>query len=376
MMARHATAPVKTYAIGFGERRYSELDDAKVVARHLETEHHELIVCNPSAIEILPDLVWHLDEPFGDSSAVPTYYVCKAAREHVTVALSGDGGDEVFAGYRHYLQLGRYERMRRVPAGVRRGLIRPLVSLMPFTWRGYNYLYAMANLGSGDGPRELGLYPHILDSLLSPDMRASLAESDPFRRAHELLDEVQSLDPVSRYQYFNTSQYLPDDILVKVDRMSMANSLEVRAPLLDHRLVEYVATLPVSLKLRDGVTKYILRKLCARLLPASVLDKRKQGFAIPKAEWFKGELKDHAREILLDRKTLERRLLPRAVGAPDPRASRGGPTGLQRLDLESARAGAVVPDIHRPPGRCARSPGVSSLETAHPGRGHVTCCAC
>jgi asparagine synthase (glutamine-hydrolysing) len=305
LMTEFSERPVQTFTIGFEESDYSELEDARVVARYLGTEHHETIV-KPSALDILPDLVWHLDEPFGDSSAVPTYYVCRAARQHVTVALSGDGGDEVFAGYTRYQELEHYINMLRVPAWFRRGIIKPLTRATPFTWPGWNYLYAMGTLRDSGLPTGLGLYPYIQEQIYTPDLKRQLRAYDHFEPMKQLLQQARHLDPVSRYQYLDTLQYLPADILTKVDRMSMANSLEVRSPLLDITLVEYMATLPVSLKLRDGVSKYILRQLCGRLLPPAVLTKRKQGFAIPKDRWFQHELRTSAEAILLDPHTLAR----------------------------------------------------------------------
>lgn len=305
LMAQLSERPVQTFTIGFEESDYSELEDARIVARHLGTDHHEMIV-KPSALDVLPDLVRHLDEPFGDSSAVPTYYVCQAARQHVTVALSGDGGDEVFAGYRRYQELNRYQQMTRIPAWMRRGLIKPLTDVLPFTWPSWNYLYAMGETGNEGLPHELGLYPYIQEKLYTPDFKAQLYDCNPFALTSRILEHSGHLDTVSRYQYLDTLQYLPADILTKVDRMSMANSLEVRSPLLDYTLVEYMATLPLSFKLREGVSKHMLRKLCRRLLPDSVLTKRKQGFAIPKDRWFQQELRTFAEDLLLDSRTLSR----------------------------------------------------------------------
>ncbi|MBI3756927.1 MAG: asparagine synthase (glutamine-hydrolyzing) [Deltaproteobacteria bacterium] len=305
LMARAAAKPVKTFAIGFDETNYSELDDARVVAQHLGTEHHEMIV-KPAALDILPELVWHLDEPFGDSSAVPTYYVCRAARQHVTVALSGDGGDEVFAGYARYRQIDRYRRADWTPNWIRTKLVQPLLGMFPFTWPGWNSLYMVGKGTDGGIPYELGLYPYIQERLYAPEFQQQLQESNPFALTEDILKKAQHLDPVSRYQYLDTRQYLPADILTKVDRMSMATSLEVRAPLLDYTVVEYMATLPVSLKLREGVSKYLLRQFCGSLLPPSVLQKRKQGFAIPADRWFQHELRVAAEEILLDRRTVAR----------------------------------------------------------------------
>jgi asparagine synthase (glutamine-hydrolysing) len=305
LMTQLSDRPVQTFTIGFEEAAYSELEDARVVAHYLGTDHHEMIV-KPAAFDILPRLVWHLDEPFGDSSAVPTYYVCQAARQHVTVALSGDGGDEVFAGYTRYQELQRYQRMTRLPTWMKHGIIQPLTAALPFTWPGWNYLYAMGELAADALPSGLGIYPYIQEKLYSPDFEAHLHMSRPHASTQRLVQQAAHLDPISRYQYVDTLQYLPADILTKVDRMSMANSLEVRAPLLDVTLVEYMATLPATLKLRDRVSKYILRKFCGRILPASVLTKRKQGFALPKDCWFQKELRTAAEDLLLDRRTLAR----------------------------------------------------------------------
>src|SRR5215468_145295 len=305
LMTQLSDRPVQTFTVGFEEAAYSELEDARVVARYLGTEHHEMIV-KPAAFDILPRLVWHLDEPFGDSSAVPTYYVCQAARQHVTVALSGDGGDEVFAGYTRYQELQRYRRMARLPTWMKHGIIKPLTAAMPFTWPGWNYLYALGGLAADALPSGLGIYPYIQEKLYSPDLQAHLHMREPHALAERLLRQAAHLDPISRYQYVDTLQYLPADILTKVDRMSMANSLEVRSPLLDVTLVEYMATLPATLKLQERVSKYILRKFCGRILPDSVLTKRKQGFALPKDRWFQKELRAAAEELLLDRRALAR----------------------------------------------------------------------
>ena len=305
LMAEQSTRPVRTFTIGFEESDYSELEDARVVAKHLGTDHHELII-KPAGLKILPELVWFLDEPFGDSSAVPTFYVCQAARQHVTVALSGDGGDELFAGYMRYQRMNRYQRMALIPPWVRRGLVRPITSLLPFTTPGWNYLYALGNITDGGPASGCGIYPYIQGQLYTGEFLNQLQGSNPFEAARRILAQVSHLDPVSQYQYLDTLQYLPADILTKVDRMSMANSLEVRSPLLDYTLVEYMATLPLSFKLHEGVSKYILRKFCAGILPPSVLTKKKQGFALPKDQWFQKDLSTYAQEVLLDHKTLAR----------------------------------------------------------------------
>lgn len=305
LMAQLSERPVQTFTIGFEEANYSELTDARIVADYLGTDHHEMIV-KPSALDILPDLVRGFDEPFGDSSAVPTYYVCQAARQQVTVALSGDGGDETFAGYKLYQEVEQFRQMERIPTWVRRQILKPLASALSFTWPGWNRLYAMGSWQDGGLPCELGIFPWIQENLYTREFKKQVSQYDPWISGREILKKVERLDAVSRYQYLDTLQYLPADILTKVDRMSMANSLEVRSPLLDYTVVEYMATLPLSFKLRNGTSKYLLRKLCERLLPASVLTKRKQGFAIPKDRWFQYELRTFAEDLLLDRQTLAR----------------------------------------------------------------------
>lgn len=305
LMTQLSDRPVRTFTIGFDESRYSELEDARVVAKHLGTDHHEIIV-KPSAFDVLPELVWHFDEPFGDSSALPTYYVCKAAREHVTVALSGDGGDEVFAGYNRYRRTGRSRRFQKIPIWMRHKMIRPLANTLPFTFPAWNSLYAMGRVNGEGTPFRMGIYPYIQEQIYSDDLKMQLKGCSAFAAEVRLRSKAQHLDPVSRSQYRDTLEYLPADILTKVDRMSMANSLEVRSPFLDYTLVEYMATLPVSFKLREGTSKYILRKLCSQMLPASVLSKPKQGFAIPRDQWFQKELRPAAEEILLDARTVAR----------------------------------------------------------------------
>ena len=323
MMARLSDAPVKTYTVGFTESGYSEVEDARLIARHFGTDHHETIV-EPSAIEILPDLVWHYDEPFGDSSAVPTYYVSKMAAAHVKVALSGDGGDELFAGYTRYRAAERSPAWSWVPERIRSRALGPLVGTMPIDWPGRNRLYEMAH-ASGIAPGYgLGLYPYIKERLYTPSMRAVAAGNPSSNETYATLLRGWDWDPVTRLQYLDTVRYLPDDILTKVDRASMAHSLETRAPLLDYTLVEFLARVPSRYKMRGGVQKILLRRLAAKLLPEPALRKPKQGFGIPGGSWFRRDLEEHARERLLDRRTLERGYFERPV--------------LERI-LDSHRAG-------------------------------------
>ena len=315
MMAQISSDPVRTYTIGFEEKGYSEVEDARVIARHFGTRHHELFV-RADAVSILPDLVWHLDEPFGDSSAVPSYYVAKLAAEHVKVVLSGDGGDELFAGYTRYQQAMEPRPWRWIPRGLRRRIIGPVAENLPIEWPGRRYLYEMANMSRESSPESVGIYPYIKERIYSSAMRAELTASRRKSGGGVALEEhprLKTLDRLSRLQYLDTKQYLPDDILVKVDRTTMAHSLESRAPLLDHTLVSYVATLPPSWKLRGGVSKYLFRKMVGRYLPPSALEKKKQGFGIPRESWFRSDLREHARERLLDTRAAERGYFDRRV---------------------------------------------------------------
>jgi asparagine synthase (glutamine-hydrolysing) len=308
MMAA-AGGRVKTFTVGFDEAGYSEIEDARLVARHLGTDHHEEMV-RPDAISILPDLVWHYDEPFGDSSMVPTWYVCRMARRDVTVALSGDGGDELFAGYTRYRKALDDRGMDWIPGALRRGVLAPLADALPVGAPARNRLYAAAHHSALTSGYDLGIYPYIKSWLYAPPMRAEVgngrgngAKAIP---AGIGIAELEPLDLVSRLQWIDTVAYLPDDILTKVDRASMAHSLEVRAPLLDYTMVDFMARVPSGLKLRGGVSKYLFKRLLAKHLPESVFTKKKQGFAVPKGEWFRRDLRSLARERLLDPRTLGR----------------------------------------------------------------------
>lgn len=307
LMARHLSQPVKTFSIGFREAAFNELDDARRVATHLGTEHHELMV-EPDAVALLQDLVWHLDEPFADASAVPTYLVAKMAREHVKMALSGDAGDETFAGYTRYL---RYLKLHRL------GALKPLAAMVA---SGAGHL-----LGGGNRRRLLRIAESV--RLPFPDNYLSVVALTRAERAQALLgeagDHYRTLaaayaddlpsDPLDRIVAIDFNSYLADDILVKVDRMTMANSLESRAPLLDHRLVDFATRLPANMRIRGGRGKHLLRKAAARWLPADVLVKRKQGFGLPLADWFRGPLRELASDLISSQAFRERGLLDQAA---------------------------------------------------------------
>jgi asparagine synthase (glutamine-hydrolysing) len=312
-MSRLSSAPVVTTSVGFAEEAFNELEHARAVAQRLGSDHHEVQVV-PRAAEILPALAWHLDEPFADSSALPTYYVSKAARERVTVALSGDGGDEVFAGYQRRHGLNRWETLLRgwLPEGVRRralgpiGRVYPKADWLPRPLRGRYFLQNLATSFERAYYADLSLF-RVEDKvrLLTPEIQDGLDGHDPFAAFGRHFERVRGLDPLSRLLYVDLKTWLANDILVKVDRMSMANSLEVRAPLLDHRVIEFAATVSPDLKYRGRVSKYLLKRHLEGRVPRSTIYRPKQGFEIPLAEWLRRDLRPMAEELLCS---------PRAIG--------------------------------------------------------------
>jgi len=300
LMAQASSTPIRTFSIGFAEADFDELAFARQVATRYGTDHYELVV-KPNAVDVLPKLAWHFDEPFADSSAIPTYYVSKITREHVTVALSGDGGDENFAGYRRYARAQQlHERFDR---GVGR-LARPLFALagrmLPVEARGQAYAEL---LGAGGLGRYLRLVSYerrrTAGRLLSGDLAAVGRTAGDVALFRRLASEAGARDYVSTLQHLDIQTYLPDDILTKVDRTSMAVSLEARVPLLDHVLMEFVATIPSTFKLRNGTGKHLLKRAMLRSLPAEILTRPKMGFGVPLGTWFNAELRDMTRDILL-----------------------------------------------------------------------------
>src|SRR5215469_4158129 len=303
MMSQASRSTVTTCSIGFEDKEFNEADYARQVARQFATDHYEEVV-RPSAVEVVDKLAWHFDEPFADSSAIPTYYVSAVARRRVTVALGGDGGDENFAGYRRYY-FDQYENRLRevVPAGVRRRLFGPLGRHYPALAWAPRVLRAKATFQSLARTPLEGYFnsvsvfrPDEKARLFTGDFRAGLRGYDTKWVLQRYYDQADTDDSLSRIQYLDIKTYLPDDILTKVDRTSMAVSLEVRAPLLDHKLMERAASIPPSLKLRSRNGKYILKKALEPLLPRNILYRRKQGFAVPLKSWFRQELRECAYE--------------------------------------------------------------------------------
>jgi asparagine synthase (glutamine-hydrolysing) len=301
LMAELMDQPVRTFTIGFRQAEFSEAGHARRIAAQHRTEHRELIV-EPDSVDLLPRIVHQFDEPFADPSAIPTFYVCRMAREHVTVCLSGDGGDEGFAGYQRYRWALKFSGMDWLPAGLRGAAFGALEKVLPRS----RYKTAARRFALHPAVRYADVFSYFgtaaRNRLLSGDLRRLGREGEDFALLRELHDRAAPADYLSRLQYIDILSYLPDDILVKTDRMSMLNSLEVRVPLLDHRVLEYAATLPSRLRLG----KRILKKAAGHLLPADLLSRRKKGFGVPLKHWFRDDWSGYAGDLLSSRRAAER----------------------------------------------------------------------
>ena len=316
LMAQESSTPVKTFSIGFEEEDFSELKWARMVAEHVGAEYNEFIV-KPNALEILPTLVDHYGEPYADSSAIPTYYVSKETRKHVTVALNGDGGDESFGGYERYAAMRIAEKYHRIPALLRKPFVEFPASLIPTS--------ELKRSRIRDGKRFLSAasMPRVeryfrWNSAFDREAKADLYTAD-FRNAVDAVDASEFLRKwfatangsgiVDTTMLVDQMTYLPNDLLVKVDIASMANSLEARSPFLDHKVIEFAASLPESLKMSGVETKSFLKKVAARLVPKEAIYRRKMGFGVPVGKWFRGEMKDFVREVLLSDASLKRGII-------------------------------------------------------------------
>jgi asparagine synthase (glutamine-hydrolysing) len=310
LMQAQSTRPVKTFSIGFHEGDYNEAEAAKRVAAHLGTDHTEFYVEPRHALEVIPQLPEWFDEPFADSSQIPTYLVSELTRKHVTVALSGDGGDELFAGYNRYLWAERLSRsVKRVPPPLRSASAAALRALAPETWsrlfafvpRSWrpalpgDKLHKIATLLDNPGPD--AIYRRLVSQWERPDEIAA-AGSEPRGPLWDATVAQDFPDLVPRMQFLDLVTYLPDDILTKVDRATMAVGLEGRVPLLDHRVVAYSWSLPLRFKLRGGSSKWLLRRVLDRYVPKSLIDRPKMGFGVPIDAWLRGPLRDWAEGLL------------------------------------------------------------------------------
>ncbi len=309
-MAQRSARPVKTFSIGFEEARYNESPWARAAARRYSTEHHE-IVLRPDAVEVVSQMARWFDEPFADTAAIPTYLLSKFAREHVKVALSGDGGDELFAGYSSFAEVRRLSVWDRVPLALR-GAIGALAERLPYAAYGKNYLRMISRPSALERYFELNYAPYAMRrELLTPDWMLP-ADGAFLTRAFSDCLPPDRADALAQAMYFEATANLTGDMLVKVDRASMAASLEVRCPFLDHELAEFAARIPHSWKLRNGRGKDILVRALGDRLAPELLSRRKQGFEPPFAVWMRGPL----REMLHDHLTSPRFLARGVVSAP------------------------------------------------------------
>jgi len=318
LMSQVMDQPVKTFSIGFDFKEFDESGYAKQVAKLFETDHHEYII-KPDATDIVDDLVWYLDEPFSDPSAIPTYFVSKIARENVTVVLTGDGGDEMFGGYPHYHAEMMLNSIGKIHPLLRNGIIKNLLKIipnMPYAKFNYQKNRLLRNLDRVDISPEARFFSR--HQVFGDEAKRRLYSDDFFDKLngnYELRDQImtylnfpQQENAINKMLYLDTHLYLPNDMLVKVDRMSMANSLEARVPLLDHKLAEFVATIPSTMKVEGAETKSILKKTMSNLLPHEILYRKKQGFDVPLNVWFRNDLENMAAKVLLDRKSINRGL--------------------------------------------------------------------
>jgi asparagine synthase (glutamine-hydrolysing) len=315
LMAEESSTPVKTFSIGFEEQDFSELHHARRVAAHVGADHHEFIV-RPDALEVLPILVEHYGEPYADSSAVPTYYVARETRKHVTVALNGDGGDESFAGYERYAAMRLAERYHRIPALLRDTVLRQAIELMPSSETKRSRVRDVKRFVEAASLPKVERYLRwvsVFDSQAKQDLY-----TDNFKLKTQANSAAGIIDPwfarangsgiVDAALLTDIMTYLPNDLLVKVDIATMANSLEARSPFLDHHVIEFAASLPEKFKLRGLTTKYLLKRMLTKLLPAENLDRRKMGFGVPIGHWFRGQLQPFLRETILSEASLKRDL--------------------------------------------------------------------
>jgi asparagine synthase (glutamine-hydrolysing) len=308
LMQRQSDKPVRTFSIGFGERRFNEAESARAVAQHLGTQHVELYVSPQDSLDVIPKLSTMYDEPFADASQIPTHLVSKLARQHVTVSLSGDGGDELFCGYDRYtLAYGLSRGLEGVPSPVRSAAAMAIRAVPMRLWDlvGHTLPERLSAGRLGDRMHKLAQrfrhesFPQIFDSTLALwDEPESVMSQALRREAPPPIALRATGNKFEQMMAFDLVTYLPDDILVKVDRASMAVSLESRVPLLDHRVVEFAWQLPMSFKRRDGVSKWLLKQVLYDLVPRELVDRPKQGFGVPIEHWLKKDLREWASDLL------------------------------------------------------------------------------
>lgn len=310
LMASQVSGAVKTFSIGFEQKEYDELASARVVAERYGTDHHEFVV-RPDALKLLPALVWHYNEPFADSSAIPTFVLSELTRRQVTVALNGDAGDENFAGYERYRANLLAQRVDRVPRLVRDSLARAAAHISggsgrTILARGRRFLEAIAQTPEQRYVRWMShFHADLRRDVCCPEF-LRLVAADPADRLLQAYARSDAPDFVDATLDVDVNNYLPDDLLVKVDIASMAHGLEARSPFLDHELMEFAASLPSDLKLRGGIKKYILKRAAVQWLPPEIIDRPKMGFGVPIDAWFRAELKELLSDLIRSTRFRER----------------------------------------------------------------------
>jgi len=313
LMSKINTSPVKTFSIGFEEQSHSELKYAKIIANTFGTEHHEYIV-KPKAIELLPKLVWHYDEPYADSSALPSYYVAKMTRQEVKVALNGDGGDEDFGGYERFMAARFAELFRKLPEALRNSIIKLFINRIPesleFKHFATRFKRFMTMASKPYRERHYNWVSIFRDAekknLFSDVFKKEISSRNSFHYINNTFEECTSKDIVDRVMFTDIETGLLNDLLVKMDIATMANSLEGRSPFLDQKVMEFAASMPSNLKIKGTRLKYILKKALTKALPEEILSRGKMGFGIPVDNWFRGELKKYAYEILMSEQCVKR----------------------------------------------------------------------
>ncbi|MCY4147160.1 MAG: asparagine synthase (glutamine-hydrolyzing) [Chloroflexi bacterium] len=307
LMRRHSNAEIKTFSIGFaGDASFDETPYAEAVARHLGAQHQSFRV-EPMSLDLLLQLVWHHDQPFADSSAIPTFLVSQMTREHVTVALTGDGGDELFAGYERFYAAQLLGRLSFVPRPVMRGLSQ-LLGRLPEGTAYYDRVRRARRFSRAAGLPLRDAYFDMVRVFSTGLLEESLPGTSASAPSLAAWINPRQPHPVAALLEANLTSYLPDDLLIKADRCSMAASLEARAPFLDHQLLEYAAGIPFNLKLRGGQTKHILKEVARDLLPAAIIDRKKHGFGIPLGAWLRRDMR-LVRDMLLSQRARQRGLL-------------------------------------------------------------------
>jgi len=314
LMQSQSSKKINTFSIGFSEKEYDEAQQAKAIAKHLGTEHTELYVTHSDALSVIPQLPKMFDEPFADSSQIPTYLVSQLAKQHVDVALTGDGGDELFGGYnRHVWVKSIWSKTGHLPLFVRRLILFAITSLSPASWNRFfemcsavfpqryrvsqpgDKMYKLANVILAETPVEM--YRNLVSHWDKPDSIV-LGSNEPNSKLSDSSVLPNLFDIEQRMMFLDTITYMPDDILTKVDRAAMAVSLETRVPMLDHRVVEFAWSLPLNFKIKNGQGKWILRELLSKYVPQELVDRPKMGFGVPLHNWLRGPLLDWSQNLL------------------------------------------------------------------------------